>query len=167
MVGDVTSYQATETVEDYFARAQYIEMSRAERLSSPSFEMMPCGVRFGGNGVSTGARVDSLFDYKEFVFDEELDLSGSQPRRPLGIGALANPAKWGPAAQHAAAQFPVVPSRASHTTFGVARPRYSVIDAFSGAVITLAEGARYDVAAAAARTPSARVVRLSEVHTVE
>ncbi|NLF76616.1 MAG: hypothetical protein GX573_13045 [Chloroflexi bacterium] len=167
VVGDVTRYQATETVEEYFARAQYIEMSRAERLSSPSFEMMPCGVRFGGSGVSTGARVDSLFDYKEFVFDEELDLSGTQPRRPLGIGALANPVRWGPAAQHAAAQFTVVPSRASHTTFGVARPRYSVIDAFSGAVITLAEGARYDVAAAAARTPSARVVRLSEVDTVE
>ena len=77
-INGVSRPQDAETIEDYFARAQYIQMGRAEKLNAPSFEMMPCGVRFGGSGVSTGTSIDSTFDYKEFVYDEEHGLAGHQ-----------------------------------------------------------------------------------------
>ena len=38
--------------EDYFAPAQYDDLSRSEKLSAPSYEAMSAGVRFGIDGIA-------------------------------------------------------------------------------------------------------------------
>ena len=41
---------------DYFAPAQYDDLSRAEKLAAPSYEAMTAGVRFGGSAVALPRR---------------------------------------------------------------------------------------------------------------
>ncbi|HEX5085387.1 MAG TPA: DUF6603 domain-containing protein, partial [Blastocatellia bacterium] len=45
---------APPVVKDFFARAQYIEMSDGEKLSAPSFESMAAGVAIGSDEIAIG-----------------------------------------------------------------------------------------------------------------
>jgi hypothetical protein len=76
-----------ETVLDWFAPAQYDDLSRTEKLAAPSYEEMVGGVRFGATGVSLSdaEAVTVTPDYEVRILDEDrtVDL-GVQPM----LGAL-------------------------------------------------------------------------------
>jgi hypothetical protein len=52
VVKSARAAEPTSTVLSNFAPAQFFEMNKAEKLSSPSFEPMDAGVSFGAEGVS-------------------------------------------------------------------------------------------------------------------
>jgi hypothetical protein len=62
-----------ETVLDWFAPAQYDDMTRTEKLAAPSYEQMAAGVRFGTASVSIdAAQATSVAPvYERRVIDED------------------------------------------------------------------------------------------------
>jgi hypothetical protein len=52
--------QTPDPVEDFFAPAQFFEMSDDEKLSRPSFEPMAAGVSIGSDAFAFGANADWL-----------------------------------------------------------------------------------------------------------
>src|SRR5206468_5897112 len=70
---DGSSGAPEATVEDQFARAQFFDLSEAERLSAPSFEAMAAGARLGGGGLTlptAGIRdVTGGIVYDEYLLD--------------------------------------------------------------------------------------------------
>ena len=62
-----------KTVNEDFARAQYQNLSDAEKLSKPSFEKMPGGVEISmsGNLIKNGKLVRKEIKYELTVIDKE------------------------------------------------------------------------------------------------
>jgi hypothetical protein len=61
-----------EAKNDQFARAQFEDLSDAEKLSIPSFESMPAGVTVGlGAEVAAGPAVTRAIDYERVIIDKE------------------------------------------------------------------------------------------------
>jgi hypothetical protein len=46
----------TRAVQDFFASAEYLELTDTERLARPSFERLDCGCAFGTDGVTFGGQ---------------------------------------------------------------------------------------------------------------
>jgi hypothetical protein len=67
--------------EDSFARAQYQNLSDADKLSKPSFEKMHSGVQIsmGGSSVRTSKMVRKIVEYEIIIVDKE-------PTKPLEFG---------------------------------------------------------------------------------
>jgi hypothetical protein len=68
--------EAPETVKEFFAPAEFIEMSDDEKLSRPSFEAMPAGVKFGTDKFvfSTDPRdvlEVSAIEFETWILDKE------------------------------------------------------------------------------------------------
>ena len=70
-----------ESVNENFARAQYQNLSNAEKLSKPSFEKMPGGVSIsmGSGTVKNGKMVRRKIEYEITIVDKE-------PRKPFKFG---------------------------------------------------------------------------------
>jgi hypothetical protein len=71
---------AATDVEDWFAASQSWEMKDAERLSAPSFELMPAGVRLEGGGMIAGDVRRFTADYEVKVRDPAV--RGAGPQKP-------------------------------------------------------------------------------------
>lgn len=68
-LGD-TALSTWETTKDYFAAAQFEEMSNSQRLSRPSFEQMDAGVAIGANEVVVGdAGLVATMEYETSIVD--------------------------------------------------------------------------------------------------
>jgi hypothetical protein len=91
---------APASVSEYFATAQFLEMSDEEKLAHPSFERMDAGVRlstegvtYGGQAASTAAHLtESDLDYETKLMDVDGRIvDQAPPYRPPGtlIAALA------------------------------------------------------------------------------
>lgn len=66
--------------KDYFAPAQFFDLSDTEKLSRDSFELLPAGVSFEFNdivGAGTPQSVD--FQYEEIYFDRKHEQEGKKP----------------------------------------------------------------------------------------
>jgi hypothetical protein len=57
--------EEVESVDDYFASAQFFRLDEDEKLSSPSFTLMPAGLTLGGAGVDAP-------DGRELTYDHEV-----------------------------------------------------------------------------------------------
>ena len=103
---------ATDTTDltDWFAPAQFFTQATAERLSSPSFELLKCGVAFGGGTARSGPEVASTLDYDCFYVDPEADAEASQFVHELEATELATVVSTSLSAQ-AAARRPTARSR--------------------------------------------------------
>ncbi len=68
-------------VDEDFARAQYLKLSDAEKLSKPSFEKMPGGVivSLGDENIKNGKMVRKNVEYEITLIDKE-------PKKPLLLG---------------------------------------------------------------------------------
>lgn len=65
-----TEELATSDVREYFAPAQYEEMSDSEKLSRPSFEQMKSGVEIGsGTELAAGGMVRRSVEYESIYID--------------------------------------------------------------------------------------------------
>ncbi len=86
--------QPTQTVKEFFAPAEFFEMSDDEKLSRPSFEPMTAGVTFGSEQFvfSTEAR-DCLevkaIEFETWILDKEAnEMRRSDPEDPTNPKAL-------------------------------------------------------------------------------
>jgi len=75
-------WQTLQAVRDFFAPAQFFEMSDAEKLSRPSFESMPAGVSLGSEGFSfnagDGLEVPAI-QFETIIVGEPQDGAGATP----------------------------------------------------------------------------------------
>jgi hypothetical protein len=82
-----TRQTAPPTVKDFFARAQYIEMSDGEKLSAPSFEPMTAGVAIGSDEIVIGddwLEVDAI-RFETFVVNKEQNESRRSASGPYEL----------------------------------------------------------------------------------
>ena len=121
-----TSY---ETVEDWFAPAQYDVMTRTERLAAPSYEAMAAGVRFAAAAASfdEAEATTVVPDFETRIVDER---RRPAKRRPL-VGRLAE----------ATAALVLEPDRragartVSSPAFAVGTARWQTADPVTGAAV--------------------------------
>ncbi len=71
-VGDAAAVTPSDLTE-WFAPAQYFEMSDEEKLSSPSFEEMPGGLRLAIDGVAAGVAQGFVLDYEQIIKDDDIE----------------------------------------------------------------------------------------------
>lgn len=58
-----------QPVKDYFAPAQFFEMTDDQKLARPSFEPLESGIRFGAGGASHGVAVPAELGYESRTID--------------------------------------------------------------------------------------------------
>jgi hypothetical protein len=88
-------------VSDYFAPAQFLEMSDDQKLASPSYEPMVAGVRVTPGGSTRGEVKKAPICYETTIIGPEgtpIPSDGARPSEPLPAGLLAPLAATGPAA---------------------------------------------------------------------
>jgi hypothetical protein len=74
--------QTTQSVRDFFAPAQFFEMSDDEKLSRPSFEPMMAGVSLGSHAFVFTADVNDLLEVAQIEFETIIvDKQGQGSRR--------------------------------------------------------------------------------------
>jgi len=88
-----------EPLTDFFAAAQFEELTETDRLSRPSFERMDAGLSIAGSSVTLGASVGAGLEYETVILDVpwqprrvqryELILSHQLAFLQLGASALA------------------------------------------------------------------------------
>ena len=75
-------WQTLQAVREFFAPAQFFEMSDADKLSRPSFESLPAGVSLGSEGFSVSAS-DGLevpaIQFETIIVGEPQDGAGPTP----------------------------------------------------------------------------------------
>lgn len=89
-------------VQDWFAPAQFLELSASERLEGPSFEQMKAGIAFGSEDPEGGASRIVDTGYKQYIIDpmlpEELDTPTPFRRRVssyLDVDVAVPARSWG------------------------------------------------------------------------
>lgn len=83
--------ESPEVVRDFFAPAQFFEMSDDEKLSRPSFESLPAGVSLGAEGVAISASPDDwlevpAIEFETIIVGQEPD--GGEPPPPPDLYRL-------------------------------------------------------------------------------
>ena len=86
------SFTTPDVVRDHFAPAQFRDLSDDDKLSSPSFELLPAGVSVGSNAADCGTPVPAAADFEDIVIPSPPEA----PRTTTTIGfTLANRfAEW-------------------------------------------------------------------------
>lgn len=79
--GQTETPDADDAVTEWFAPANYFEMSDAEKLKAPSFEPLQSGVRMGGGDAIAGGAFEAVTDFEEIVIDPELNQYLGRTRR--------------------------------------------------------------------------------------
>jgi hypothetical protein len=79
---------STSELTEWFAPGQFYDLSEDERLSSPSFEEMPGGMRFGDDGVDSGPAQPFTLDYEQIIRDPDIALIG-QPTKVFTATAVS------------------------------------------------------------------------------
>jgi len=64
------SSESVQPVQDYFAPGQFLDLSDADKLASPSFERFDAGVQIGSGGVSAGKDSARVVTYDEIYIDD-------------------------------------------------------------------------------------------------
>jgi len=123
VVGSV-SFTTPDVVRDNFAPAQFRDLSDDDKLSSPSFELLPAGVSVGSNAADCGTPVPAAADFEDIVIPSPPET----PRTTTTIGfTLANRfAEWSAVGISAASRLgairyraAAIPFRTQETTFAV------------------------------------------------
>jgi hypothetical protein len=154
-----TPSQTWDTVQDWFAPAQYDDMSRSEKLAAPSYEQMTGGVRFAAESVTFGAETRSLTPSHEV---RVLDDGESIDADPVTFsGTLSSSLGRGPAGGARSA---------SSRRFTLGEPAFSLVDANTGAAAG-ATGTYHEAVVARrgaiAADPAARgALRVAPTHAV-
>ncbi|MFV8753427.1 DUF6603 domain-containing protein [Nannocystaceae bacterium ST9] len=112
-------------IDDWFAAAQFFELSKTEKLAAPSFESMQAGLILGDDAAAAGSACSAVFDHETIYVDADADARPSKPSAPkLGRGTLAL------ALARAGKSAPREPS-----SFALAPANWTIRDAASGAVV--------------------------------
>jgi hypothetical protein len=85
-----------EAILDHFAPEQFFHLSDDERLSRPSFELMPAGVQIPVARTVGRAAVVAV-EYETVIFDRARDMASAAARHALSLEALQAQAAFGAA----------------------------------------------------------------------
>ena len=153
-----------DAILDWFAPAQYDELTRAEKLAAPSYEEMTTGVRFGAGelGLDAAGAATVVPDYEERILDAEATRRvRAQPAdAPLAAATVA--LALDPALRRTA-------RTVSSATFAVRAPTWQTYDHVTGATTGAAvsyRAAQLALAAARAADPGSGL-RLAPTHAAE
>jgi hypothetical protein len=89
----------TTDANDFFAPAQFLEMTDDEKLASPSFEELPAGVTLGDDSFTHGDVINSDIHYETFLIDKKVRTSFRLDDYTLGDAVFTAAAEFGAAAQ--------------------------------------------------------------------
>jgi hypothetical protein len=67
--------ESRENLQDYFATAQFLTLSDADKLSKPSFERYDAGITIGSSAILTGANSPRTVKYEERIIDVDSGFS--------------------------------------------------------------------------------------------
>jgi hypothetical protein len=67
--------EPAQAFQDYFATAQFVTLSDADKLSKPSFERYDAGVTIGSAGMEAGANAPRTVRYEERIIDVDSGFS--------------------------------------------------------------------------------------------
>ncbi|MGA7916729.1 MAG: DUF6603 domain-containing protein [Candidatus Acidiferrales bacterium] len=67
--------ETIQTIQDYFAPGQFLNLSDADKLSKPSFEEMDAGVNIGSSAILNGQDSPRTVVYQEFYIYDPADFS--------------------------------------------------------------------------------------------
>jgi hypothetical protein len=67
--------ETTQSLKDYFAPGQFLNLSDADKLATPSFEMYDAGVTIGSTTILSGQDSPRTVTYREFYIDDLLSFS--------------------------------------------------------------------------------------------
>ncbi|HLT34795.1 MAG TPA: DUF6603 domain-containing protein, partial [Enhygromyxa sp.] len=161
-----SSSVASEDIDEWFAAAQYWSLKPAEKLSSPSFEQLPGGVRLGDDELDAGEASPFTID-REVVYRDPLARAESRerPGTVVKATALALQRALGLGSSRAARSQAGLPrSTAKPATLSVGSVRYVAVDELSGtAASKRASTSFYAVRDAAAGETATRVVPAYEL----
>jgi len=122
-IGDV--FFEPTVVRDHFAPAQFRDMADDEKLSSPSFELLPAGVRVTANRADCGIPVRADADFEDIVIPSPPEEPRATSTLVFGVATLF--AQWSAAGLSDAARLganryraPAIPAVAPVRTYTVA-----------------------------------------------
>ena len=69
--------ETIQTIQDYFAPGQFLNLSDADKLSKPSFEEMDAGVNIGSSAILNGQDSPRTVVYQEFYIYDPANFSHS------------------------------------------------------------------------------------------
>src|SRR6185295_5476176 len=118
------SFTTPDIVRDQFAPAQFRDLSDDEKLSSPSFELLPAGVNVGSNAADCGTPVPAAADFEDIVIPSPPE----EPHTTTTIGfTLANRfAEWSAAGISAASRLGAIRYRAAAVPFSAQETTFAV-----------------------------------------
>jgi hypothetical protein len=143
---------------DWFAPAQYFVLGDAEKLSSPSFELMTCGMQLGEVGAAAGPASDLELGYEQVVRDPDVteqDVPLAAVHAPTSAALAAAVTRSAVATLRRSKGLPTAASAATPAAFALGEVRYVATDADTGAVdgtVTPATGVSWSQARAARAT---------------
>ena len=113
-----------DVVRDHFAPAQFRDLSDDEKLSSPSFELLPAGVSVGNNAADCGTPVPAAADFEDIVIPSPPEA----PRTTTTIGfPLANRfAEWSAVGMSDASRLGAIRYRAAAVPFTTQAKTFAV-----------------------------------------
>ncbi len=140
-VGDQPASAVTDVV-DWFAPAQFFDLTEAEKLSAPSFEELPAGLRFEAPEVAGGVAAAFVLDYEQVIRDPDLAEVDVRPEAIYTPTAAA----LSLAVRYSTAGRPRLPaavsrSRAAASPYQLHPASWLVTDAATGHVIAPPAGA--------------------------
>lgn len=115
-------------VADFFAPAQFFEMSDDEKLARPSFEELPAGVSAGEGGFTHGAVVASELEYETILIDNRDDSIVRLGPYTMPPGVLEAAAAFGSAGEPPARSSGAGKYRVSALGIRVVEPVFAVAD---------------------------------------
>jgi hypothetical protein len=121
----------TAPLSEQFARAQFFDMSDADKLAIPSFERMPAGVMIGTSEMRHGPAADVDAEYETLIYDPATGTAEPEEPYTLGLDRLHMLAEIGAAAVFAPGRVGTARFRGPDRAVAVAWPRYAVASADS------------------------------------
>ncbi|MEP7304355.1 MAG: DUF6603 domain-containing protein [Acidobacteriota bacterium] len=118
------SFTTPDVVRDQFAPAQFRDLSDDEKLSSPSFELLPAGVSVGSNAADCGTPVPAAADFEDIVIP-------SPPEEPrttttIGFNLAARFAEWSAVGISATSRLGAIRYRAAAVPFTTQAKTFAV-----------------------------------------
>ena len=153
-------FTATGSVEGWFSPAQFTQLPPAQRISAPSFELMPSGVRLGGAATAGPPRATDL-GFEPILVDPDLE----QVWVEKGLGEI-DPSRSAIARADGVVSAALVGAATATVTdvgtFGVSAAAFVATDALTGSPLTA--GTTTYLEAVGTQLDGAVVSRVGDVH---
>jgi hypothetical protein len=133
--------QSPDAVKDFFAPAQFVEMTDDEKLSRPSFESMDAGLTIGSNRIDFTTKSDDWLEVEAIKFETKImdqesnvttpadptDSTGKRIFYELTSDLLFRQARFGAAAKSETRRTGEAKYRTSRRKYNLAKPGWTMV----------------------------------------